>query len=127
MDSRYAANKIAIQRIDSYPGIITFAQNFLGMKQLFLIISLLILTYSAASAQVDTTSQQLQDVVVTAAPGVKNRYRTENTEVIGRGQLQRAACCNLGESFTANPSVNVSYANAFAKIGYKIILLSDKS
>lgn len=122
MDSRYAANKIAIQRIDSYPGIITFAQNFLGMKQLFLIISLLILTYSAASAQVDTTSQQLQDVVVTAAPGVKNRYRTENTEVIGRGQLQRAACCNLGESFTANPSVNVSYANAFAKIGYKITL-----
>ncbi len=92
------------------------------MKQLFLIISLLIFTYSGASAQVDTTSQQLQYVVVTAAPGVKNRYRTENTEVIGRGQLQRAACCNLGESFTANPSVNVSYANAFAKIGYKITL-----
>lgn len=82
------------------------------MKQLFLIISLLIFTYSGASAQVDTTSQRLQDVVVTAAPGVKNRYRTENTEVIGRGQLQRAACCNLGESFTANPSIDVSYADA---------------
>lgn len=82
------------------------------MKHLYIIIYLLIFTYSGTVAQVDTTSQQLQDVVVTAAPGVKNRYRTENTEVIGRGQLQRAACCNLGESFTANPSVDVSYADA---------------
>lgn len=75
------------------------------MKRLHIIILVFLLACAGAWAQVDSTSQQLQDVVVTAAPGVKNRYRTENTEVIGRGQLQRAACCNLGESFTANPSV----------------------
>lgn len=35
-----------------------------------------------------------------------------NGDVIGQGELFRAACCNLGESFTTNPSVDVSYADA---------------
>lgn len=30
-----------------------------------------------------------------------------NTDLIGSGDLLRAACCNLGESFTTNPSVDV--------------------
>ncbi|MDE7125609.1 MAG: TonB-dependent receptor, partial [Muribaculaceae bacterium] len=33
-------------------------------------------------------------------------------ENINRGELIRAACCNLGESFTTNPSVDVSYTDA---------------
>lgn len=32
--------------------------------------------------------------------------------VIGRDELFKAACCNLGESFTTNPSVDVSYSDA---------------
>ena len=35
-----------------------------------------------------------------------------NTDFIGSGELLRAACCNLGESFTTNPSVDVNYADA---------------
>lgn len=31
---------------------------------------------------------------------------------IGRDELFKAACCNLGESFTTNPSVDVSYSDA---------------
>ncbi len=33
-------------------------------------------------------------------------------ESINRGELIRAACCNLGESFSTNPSVDVSYTDA---------------
>lgn len=31
---------------------------------------------------------------------------------IGQGELRRAACCNLGESFVTNPSVDVNYNDA---------------
>ncbi len=36
----------------------------------------------------------------------------ENGMKIGRDELFKAACCNLGESFTTNPSVDVSYNDA---------------
>ena len=36
----------------------------------------------------------------------------ENGFVISRTELFKAACCNLGESFTTNPSVDVSYSDA---------------
>ena len=66
------------------------------------------------SAQQDTTIQthDLKQVVVKATKGIKARYRVDNTDLIGQGQLIRAACCNLGESFTTNPSVDVSYSDA---------------
>lgn len=35
-----------------------------------------------------------------------------NTDMISTAELARAACCNLGESFTTNPSVDVSYSDA---------------
>lgn len=35
-----------------------------------------------------------------------------NTDMISGAELARAACCNLGESFTTNPSVDVSYSDA---------------
>lgn len=56
--------------------------------------------------------QELNDVVVTAASSIKSQYRVENTSIIGQSQLIRAACCNLGESFVNNPSVDVSYSDA---------------
>lgn len=43
---------------------------------------------------------------------MKSRVGLLNTDNIGSGELLRAACCNLGESFTTNPSVDVSYADA---------------
>lgn len=59
-----------------------------------------------------TREYELRGTVVRANRGTKSRWRVENTELIGQMQLKRAACCNLGESFTANPSVDVSYADA---------------
>lgn len=56
--------------------------------------------------------QSLEDVVVTATNGTRSKFRMENVEIIGQSQLIRAACCNLGESFTTNPSVDVSYNDA---------------
>lgn len=67
-----------------------------------------------AQTQPDSTmhTRELDNVVVKATNGIKSKLRVDNTEIIGQRQLQRAACCNLGESFTANPSIDVSYADA---------------
>ena len=65
-------------------------------------------------AQTDSiaSTHELKNVVVRATNGIKLKYRVDNADIIGQGQLVRAACCNLGESFTANPSVDVSYSDA---------------
>lgn len=55
--------------------------------------------------------EDMHDVVVKASQNSKLN-RIENVEMIGPGQLVRAACCNLGESFTTNPSVDVNYSDA---------------
>lgn len=56
----------------------------------------------------------LDNVVVKASrPGtLKVRRGAVNTDVISSVELGRAACCNLGESFTTNPSVDVNYSDA---------------
>ncbi len=41
-----------------------------------------------------------------------SRTATIQTQQINYGELCRAACCNLGESFETNPSVDVSYSDA---------------
>ena len=65
-------------------------------------------------AQTDSvaSTHELKEVVVKVTNGMKSKRRVDNTDIIGQGQLIRAACCNLGESFTANPSVDVSYSDA---------------
>ena len=65
-------------------------------------------------AQTDSvaSTHKLKEVVVKVTNGMKSKRRVDNTDIIGQGQLIRAACCNLGESFTANPSVDVSYSDA---------------
>ena len=62
----------------------------------------------------DTTLQghELKGVVIKATHGVRSKGRVESVDIIGKNQLIRAACCNLGESFTTNPSVDVSYGDA---------------
>lgn len=42
----------------------------------------------------------------------KLRSSVVNVDVISGAELCRAACCNLGESFETNPSVDVSYSDA---------------
>ena len=43
---------------------------------------------------------------------IKSRSSVLNEDMISASELARAACCNLGESFTTNPSVDVSYSDA---------------
>ena len=42
----------------------------------------------------------------------KLRSSVTNAELINSDELCRAACCNLGESFVTNPSVDVNYSDA---------------
>ena len=42
----------------------------------------------------------------------KSLLQTCNIEWISDGELQKAACCNLSESFETNPSVDVSFTDA---------------
>ena len=67
----------------------------------------------ADSSRVDSVGEAaLREVTVTADKrGRVSLSAVGNTELIGRKELLRAACCNLGESFTTNPSVDVHYAD----------------
>ena len=58
------------------------------------------------------SSHVLNDITIKAPSRSKMLSKVTNTELIGHSELIRAACCNLGESFTTNPSVNVSYSDA---------------
>lgn len=79
-----------------------------------IILGAIALISTSSFAQTDSISseQHLKSVTVNAQLGMKSQSRVDNTEIIGRNQLVRAACCNLGESFTTNPSVDVSYSDA---------------
>lgn len=60
------------------------------------------------------TGIELSDLVVTTAtPGTSyNRKSISNLQNITTGELCKAACCNLSESFETNPSVDVAYSDA---------------
>lgn len=59
-------------------------------------------------------SHELSDVEVVARRQGYGKIRSGviNADMISSAELSRAACCNLGESFTTNPSVDVSYSDA---------------
>ena len=85
------------------------------MKETFVCVLGCLFLSQQLLAQTDSTENHTHDmqfVVVKATKGIKSKFRVENTEIIGQRQLIRAACCNLGESFTTNPSVDVSYSDA---------------
>lgn len=71
----------------------------------------------------DTLSRKtLNEVQVkSTAAGVSRLGGAENGTMMGQEELFRAACCNLGESFVANPSVDVNYSDA--AVGAKQIKL----
>ena len=45
-----------------------------------------------------------------------SKMKTQPTTIITIGELQRAACCNLAESFETNASVDVSYSDAVSGV-----------
>ena len=98
------------------------SRNFAAVK-LYLTITTLLFVCNAASAQTaaiqDSSDVQTVDGKtvreVTVSARKAGRVKTSglgNTEFISSKELLRAACCNLGESFTTNPSVDVNYADA---------------
>lgn len=72
--------------------------------------------FMAAYAHIDSIPDfddfELDEVVVKAKGTSKINYAATNTELITAVELTRAACCSLGESFSTNPSVDVSYSDA---------------
>lgn len=59
------------------------------------------------------SAEQLQEeVVISASPTYISKVEPRKMEVITRKELQKAACCNLSESFETNASVDVSYSDA---------------
>ena len=58
--------------------------------------------------------QLLEELVVSRrSPGtVTQRSAVAQTQKVTMGEIHRAACCNLGESFETNPSVDVAYSDA---------------
>ncbi|MBQ0056246.1 MAG: TonB-dependent receptor [Bacteroidales bacterium] len=84
------------------------------MLRPFSFLSLLFIS-SAAIAQTDTASVRteiIEEVSVTGGVKTRRMAGAVNGLRIGQEELFRAACCNLGESFTTNPSVDVSYSDA---------------
>lgn len=85
------------------------------LKALTAIICTLVAMASAAQDGPTTSldSISLEEVVVTHRSAGTNRLGGPVDAVrINRQELFKAACCNLGESFTTNPSVDVNYSDA---------------
>ncbi len=71
-------------------------------------------TATTASLSVQLRSVEMNEVEVVAFQRGRTRSKLSvgNQEKINMGELLRAACCSLGESFTTNPSVDVSTTDA---------------
>lgn len=54
----------------------------------------------------------LDDIVVKGVSSGLDKMEARRVEVISAKELQKAACCNLSESFETNASVDVSYTDA---------------
>lgn len=81
------------------------------------LIAILCLTWiipATAAEPADTSATHLDEVEVVQRRKTVTRPKgiATDTQLISASELLRAACCNLGESFTTNPSVDVSYNDA---------------
>ncbi|MBR5748840.1 MAG: TonB-dependent receptor [Prevotella sp.] len=77
----------------------------------------MMLTLSALGQDIDSLEvdkeASLQNVTITSRrSGTRRMGGAVNGVLISREELFKAACCNLGESFTTNPSVDVNYSDA---------------
>ncbi len=96
-----------------------------GVKQNRLVISLLGYRRDTVSVPAGKTRldielnpdvQNLSEVEISGKPDNSyiSKLNARPTTVITTGELQRAACCNLAESFETNASVDVSYSDALS-------------
>ena len=84
------------------------------MKKIIIFGLLLCATVLVSAQRRDTIERKtLAEVSVKSkAEGLSRLGGAENGQKMGQEVLFRAACCNLGESFVANPSVDVNYSDA---------------
>lgn len=86
------------------------------MIKRFFAAALTVLAATSVGAQADTAtrSRTLGEVSIEQrkVEGVSRMGGAINGTELGQGELFRAACCNLGESFVTNPSVDVNYNDA---------------
>lgn len=80
----------------------------------FLSYILILTSHLLTIAQNDSIDwTELEDFeIIKKKPGISKLSGPEIGFKIDQTELFRAACCNLGESFTTNPSVDVSYTDA---------------
>ncbi len=77
------------------------------------LFALLGLAANAKTVEAQTDTLGLKEVVVKGSrQGVIKSDGLTNKITITGAELVKAACCNLGESFTTNPSVDVNYSDA---------------
>ena len=83
-------------------------------RALGLVAGLMMVMGALAQTPADSIDKQatVDEVTVTSSSGLRRMGGPVNGVTIGRQELFKAACCNLGESFTTNPSVDVSYSDA---------------
>ena len=84
------------------------------MTSIVLMLTLSVFGQDPDSLQTETMkTQNLQNITITSRrSGVRKVSGAVNGLIINREELFKAACCNLGESFTTNPSVDVNYSDA---------------
>ena len=85
--------------------------RFLGYRQDTLMVTSNI---SNIDIEMQPVNTQLQTVEIKEKQDntILSKLNARQTQVINIGELQRAACCNLAESFETNASVDVSYSDA---------------
>jgi len=69
---------------------------------------------TSVEVMMSTESSNLNEVVIKNRDNGSyiSKFNPRKVQVITSGELQRAACCNLAESFETNASVDVSYSDA---------------
>ena len=89
------------------------------MYSRYICVSALLMAATTAFAQNDTQNdsifkdENLQEVkIVARKAGTSRLAGAVNGIAVNKDELFKAACCNLGESFTTNPSVDVAYSDA---------------
>jgi hypothetical protein len=89
--------------------------------------NMLVISYVGYTADTIEITPEDEDIIIFFAMGVEmetveitakerdnfiSTLKTYNIETINSGELRKAACCNLSESFETNGSVNVAYSDA---------------
>ena len=86
------------------------------MRNVLLLAFSLLIAHEIFAQGNDTTGvwkeKDLNEVTVVSKSTTRRMAGAVNGAVITQDELFKAACCNLGESFTTNPSVDVNYSDA---------------